>query len=316
MEKILEIKNLSKVYEKGRPAVEDVSFSMGNGEVIAIFGESGCGKSSLLQMISGYLEPDVGRVFINGKKLAYPSEILMPGDPDIEIVRQDYDLFPNHKIEEVLDYKLRKYPDDFIKARTEELLTICGLMEYRTRIIKNLSGGQQQRVAIAQALANEPDVLLMDEPFNSLDGNRKRILRKLIRSIVDTYQVSVVLVTHDAEDVFQLADELIVMHNGAFVQKGKPMDVYQNPQNAYVAELMGEVNYLNDKTGIRPENIKIKKSEKGKGLIKSADFNGGYYRYEIEENQKDWIVYSTKSWKKGARVELSNSKSKQVLIKE
>jgi ABC-type Fe3+/spermidine/putrescine transport system ATPase subunit len=316
MEKVLEIKNISKAYNTDKPAVKDVSFSMGNGEIVAIFGESGCGKSSLLQMISGYLEPDSGRVFINGNKLPYPSEILMPGDPDIEIVRQDYDLFPNHKIEEVLDYKLRKYPDNFIKERIEELLKVCGLEEYRNRIIKNLSGGQQQRVAIAQALANEPDVLLMDEPFNSLDGNRKRALRKLIRSIVDTYQVSVVLVTHDAEDVFQLADQLIVMNKGVFVQKGDPMSIYQKPQDSYVAELLGELNYLDNKTGVRPEDIKIRKNKSGESRIDIVDFNGGYYRYEVIQADKRWVVYDTVSWNQGLQVDLTIDSNKKVLIVE
>ena len=296
MKNVLEVKNITKAYDNESPAVKDVSFSIAHGEVVAIFGESGCGKSSLLQMISGYLEPDAGRIFINGNKLPYPSEILIPGDPDIEIVRQDYDLFPNHKVEEVLDYKLRKYPDDFIKQRTDELLKLCGLEDYRKRIIKKLSGGQQQRVAIAQALANEPDVLLMDEPFNSLDGNRKRKLRKLIRSIVDTYEVSVVLVTHDTEDVFQLADQLIVMNEGRFIQKGQPMDIYHNPQNRYVAELLGELNYFNDKTGVRPEDIFLSPGEEEGTILETSEFIGGYYRYEIIKDEKNWIVYDTKNW--------------------
>jgi len=314
MKKVLEIKNITKQYDNELPAVQDVSFSLGCGEIVAVFGESGCGKSSLLQMISGFLQPDSGRVFINGKKLPYPSEVLLRGDPDIEIVRQDYDLFPNHKIEEVLDYKLRKYPDDFIRERTDELLNICGLEKYRKRIIKKLSGGQQQRVAIAQALANEPDVLLMDEPFNSLDGNRKRSLRKLIRSIVDTYAVSVVLVTHDAEDVFQLADQLIVMNEGRFVQKGKPMHIYQNPQNSYVGELLGELNYFNEREGIRPENILI---QEGKGaVIENKEFVGGYYRYEVLEDKKKWIVYDTQSWSSTQSISIHFDITHKVNISE
>ncbi len=317
MGKILEIKNISKAYDADMRAVRDVSFTASAGEVVAIFGESGCGKSSLLQMISGYLEPDNGRVYINKKKLHYPSEILIPGDPDIEIVRQDYDLFPNHRIEEVLDYKLRKYPEDFIQKRTTELLQVCGLEQYRKRIIKQLSGGQQQRVAIAQALANEPDVLLMDEPFNSLDGGRKRKLRKLIRSIVDIYQITVVLVTHDAEDVFQLANQLIVMDEGQFIQKGKPMDIYKKPRNKYVAELLGELNYLDDKSGVRPEDVLIEKNRNRKGgaFIEHVDFNGGYYRYEISEGDKKWIAYDTVSWKEGAKVKITFNKKSKVRIK-
>ena len=314
MKKILEIKNITKAYDNGSPAVEDVSFSIGQGEVVAIFGESGCGKSSLLKMISGFLEPDSGRVFINGNKLAYPSEILKKGDPDIEIVRQDYDLFPNHRVEEVLDYKLRKYPDDFIKERTDELLKLCGLDQYRKRIIKNLSGGQQQRVAIAQALANEPDVLLMDEPFNSLDGNRKRSLRKLTRSIVDTYQVSVVLVTHDAEDVFQLADQLIVMLDGKFVQKGKPMELYRNPVSNYVAELLGELNYLGNSKGVRPEDVLINEGNEEGTFIVSSEFIGGYYRYQIVKDDKTLIAYDTKKWETNLPVKVSFDQTNLVNI--
>jgi ABC-type Fe3+/spermidine/putrescine transport system ATPase subunit len=316
MNKVLDIKNISKAYDNDGPAVKDVSFSLSSGEIVAIFGESGCGKSSLLQMISGYLEPDAGRVFINGKKLPYPSEILMPGDVDIEIVRQDYDLFPNHKIEEVLDYKLRKYPDDFIVKRTQELLQICGLERYKDKIIKKLSGGQQQRVAIAQALANEPDVLLMDEPFNSLDGNRKRKLRKLIRSIVDTYSVSVVLVTHDAEDVFQLADQLIIMDSGEFIQKGKPIDVYHNPRNTYVGKLLGELNFLSDKSGVRPEDVIIKEDKGGDAKVLVSDFIGGYYRYEIRDVVREWIVYDTKKWEVNVPIKISYDKSSEVKIGE
>lgn len=315
MGNLLDVQHLSKIYEESL-AVNDASFSVSQGEVVAIFGESGCGKSSLLRMISGFLEPDGGRVFINQKELPYPSEILMPGDPDIEIVKQDYDLFPNHKIEEVIDYKLRKYPEDYIQERTEELLNLCGLQEYRYKIIKNLSGGQQQRVAIAQALANEPDVILMDEPFNSLDIGRKRSLRKLIRSIVDTLNISVVLVTHDAEDVFVLADKLIVMNNGRFIQEGKPLDVYRSSQNKYVAELLGEINYIDESTGVRPEDLVIHEDSKGDQFIKEVDFNGGYFRYVITDNEKDWIVYDTKKREKGGTIRLSYDENELVKIKE
>ena len=269
---VLKVDGLSKSYDLESPVVQNVSFEVKKGQVITLFGESGCGKSTLLKMISGHLEPDTGRVFINDKKLPYPSEILIPGDANIELVKQDYDLFPNHKVDEVLYYKLRKYVDEYVEERTVELLDACGLLPYRYRIVKTLSGGQQQRLAFAQALADEPDVILLDEPFNSLDSSKRRGLRSLVKKVVETYQLSVVMVTHDIEDVFSLSDDLIIMKEG---------------------KVLGEINYIdsNKKTAIRPEDINLELG--GKAKIVEQSFTGTYYRLEVVEKEKSWIVYNT-----------------------
>jgi len=313
MDKVLSVQGLSKVYEGDVPAVNDVSFDLYEGEIVAIYGESGCGKSTLLKMISGFLEPEAGRVYINDKELPYPSEILMPGDPNIEIVKQDYDLFPNHRIEEVLDFKLRKYPDEYVTSRIEELLNACGLQEYRSRVVKLLSGGQQQRVAIAQAIANEPDVVLMDEPFNSLDRTRRRELRALMKSIVKQYHLSIVLVTHDAEDLFSLADRVVVMKDGKVLQQGAPNDLYLKPTNEYVAKLMGELSFV-EGIGYRPEDILLKDDTDGHYSIVEEEFLGGYYRYELTANESNVFVYDTQKRSLNQNYSLSfNERNKVVL---
>ena len=313
MDKVLSVQGLSKVYEGDVPAVNDVSFDLYEGEIVAIYGESGCGKSTLLKMISGFLEPEAGRVYINDKELPYPSEILMPGDPNIEIVKQDYDLFPNHRIEEVLDFKLRKYPDEYVTSRIEELLNACGLQEYRSRVVKLLSGGQQQRVAIAQAIANEPDVVLMDEPFNSLDRTRRRELRALMKSIVKQYHLSIVLVTHDAEDLFSLADRVVVMKDGKVLQQGAPNDLYLKPTNEYVAKLMGELSFV-EGIGYRPEDILLKDDTDGHYSIVEEEFLGGYYRYELTDNESNVFVYDTQKRSLNQNYSLSfNERNKVVL---
>lgn len=309
---VLKVDDLSKSFEGGVAAVQGVSFSVKKGEVLTLFGESGCGKSTLLKMISGYLEPNSGRVYINGKKLAYPSEILIPGDPDIEIVKQDYDLFPNHKVDEVLHYKLRKYLDEYIEERTVELLDACGLLEHRKRIVKTLSGGQQQRLAIAQALADEPDVILLDEPFNSLDSSKRRGLRDLVKKVVASYQLSVVMVTHDIEDVFSLSDQLMILKDGKAISEGNPFEVYDNPDSHFVGELMGELTYLDDEklTAIRPEEIKL--SSKGEGVVVSREFTGAYFRYVVGLKKKNWIVYSTNQFNVNDSVSIDYDESKLI----
>ncbi len=312
-EVVLKVDRLSKSYDLGSPVVKNVSFEVKRGQVITLFGESGCGKSTLLKMISGYLEPDHGRVFINGRKLPYPSEILIPGDANIELVKQDYDLFPNHKVDEVLHYKLRKYIDEYVEERTVELLDACGLLPYRHRIVKTLSGGQQQRLAFAQALADEPDVILLDEPFNSLDSIKRRGLRSLVKKVVETYQLSVVMVTHDIEDVFSLTDQLIIMKNGKVESRGTVKELYYKPSSYFVTELLGEINYVNQsrKIAIRPEDIKLKSS--GQARIVEQSFTGAYYRVEVLENKKSWIVYSTNQLDENKNYSIILNESKLIL---
>ncbi len=290
---VLKVDGLSKSYDLESPVVQNVSFEVKKGQVITLFGESGCGKSTLLKMISGHLEPDTGRVIINDKKLPYPSEILIPGNANIELVKQDYDLFPNHKVDEVLYYKLRKYVDEYVEERTVELLDACGLLPYRYRIVKTLSGGQQQRLAFAQALADEPDVILLDEPFNSLDSSKRRGLRSLVKKVVETYQLSVVMVTHDIEDVFSLSDDLIIMKEGKVARRGTVNELYYQPKSYFVTELLGEINYIdsNKKTAIRPEDMNLELG--GKAKIVEQSFTGTYYRLEVVEKEKSWIVYNT-----------------------
>lgn len=257
---LFELRGISKSYQNGQPALEQLSLSLQAGEIYGLLGESGAGKSTLLQLAANLINPDQGELWLDGEKLPRPSDLLIPGHPDIKIVHQDYQLSPVLSVRENIRYVLRYYEKDFRDARIEELLDLCQLQEVAEHPTKLLSGGEKQRTAIARALAEEARVLLLDEPFANLDlPNNRRLLETIRRSVAETGAVCI-FVTHHASDALGLSHRMGVLRNGRLLQTGTAQELYRFPLNAYVARVCGEANFL-------PQDWAQQHFGKGKGHI-------------------------------------------------
>lgn len=296
----LEVRNLAKkYYQQAEKAVVNVSFSLREGEILTIVGESGSGKTSLLHIIGGLLEPDAGEVLLEFGKVLPPSARLVAGHPYINIVHQNFKMFPLFNIYDNISYFLRQYKVDYQRKRVGELLSLCKLEGIENKLPHELSGGQLQRVALAIALANKPKLLLLDEPFSNLDASLKLYLKKEISTILKESNTSAIMVTHDPQDAFGMADRVAVMRKGEILQIDKPQYVYQAPANLYVAQLFGEVNVLEPslikylklseswesiQLMIRPADIKIasKQTSNTEATITNIDFMGAFYRLEVQ----------------------------------
>ncbi|HEX5580514.1 MAG TPA: ABC transporter ATP-binding protein [Gemmatimonadaceae bacterium] len=242
---VLAVHGLVKRYARGAaPAVDDVSFTVRRGEIMAVVGESGCGKSTLLRLVAGLEVPDAGSVEIGGRTVAGAGRWVSPEKRGVGMVFQDFALFPHMTVEGNVRYGLREMPRAERASRVAEMLELVGLAGLGARYPHQLSGGQQQRVALARALAGEPSILLLDEPFSSLDTALKRSLREEMRAILERTSTTTLLVVHDAEDVMMLADRAAVLRAGRVLQEADPDTLYRKPQDEYVAHFFGETNVL------------------------------------------------------------------------
>jgi iron(III) transport system ATP-binding protein len=244
-EPVLSVEGLTKRYTRGAaPAVSEVDLRVGAGELVAVVGESGCGKSTLLRLVAGLEVPDGGEIRIGGRAVANGRAWIPPERRGVGMVFQDFALFPHMTAEQNIVYGLGRLPRAERRPRAEAMLELVGLAGYDRRYPHQLSGGQQQRVALARALAPEPSLLLLDEPFSSLDTTLKRALREELGDILRRTHTTALLVVHDAEDVLVLADRAAVMRAGRVVQEGDPQRLYRQPSDEYVAHFFGETNVL------------------------------------------------------------------------
>lgn len=235
----LTIKNIYKTYN-GTPALRGVSFSVTEGEIVAILGPSGCGKSTLLSIIAGLESPDQGEILWDGYSLT-PVPTFKRG---FGLMFQDYMLFPHKNIHDNVTFGLEmlKWEKDEIERRAAKVLEFVGLSDYGKRDIHTLSGGEQQRIALARSLAPNPRLLMLDEPFSSLDRNlRERLLNEL-REILANMNQTALYVTHDQEEAFALADRVVVMNLGQVIQIGTPEAIYNKPASEFVARFLGFKN--------------------------------------------------------------------------
>lgn len=240
---MLELKNISFTYITAA-VIEAVSFSVPKGQNIAVIGESGCGKSTLLKLIYGLYDLDAGTISYDGKPILGPKYNLIPGADFIKYLAQDFDLMPYITVEENVGKFLSNIYKDKKQARVQELLEMVEMTEYAQVKAKYLSGGQQQRVALARVLALEPEILLLDEPFSQIDSFRKNALRRNLFQYLKEKQITCIIATHDSTDALSFSDQTIVMQNGKVIAQNSPKELFQNPSNAYVASLFGEVNVL------------------------------------------------------------------------
>lgn len=240
---MLEIDTISFAYDTVT-VINKVKFNLKRGQNLSIIGESGCGKSTLLKLIYGLYDLDEGSIWWNGKAILGPKFHLVPGDPDMKYLAQDFDLMPYITVEENVGKFLTNTQPEHKAARIYELLEMVEMSAFANIKARYLSGGQMQRIALARVLALEPEVLLLDEPFSNIDSFRKGALRRNLFAYLKGKGITCIIASHDSIDALSFSDETIVMKSGAIVQHSESKRVYLKPANKYVASLFGEVNEI------------------------------------------------------------------------
>jgi iron(III) transport system ATP-binding protein len=254
----LSARHLSKHYRREeQAAVDDVSFDLPEGRLLALVGESGSGKSTLLRLIAGLEKPDAGEILLDDRVLSSPRILVPPERRDIGLVFQNHALFPHLTVEKNIAFGLRKLPRAERQAVIAPLLELVGLTRMGGRYPHELSGGERQRVALARALAPNPRVLLLDEPFSSLDARLRHSVRDETQAILKQRGATALFVTHDTGDALSIADRIVVLKDGRVQQEGAPPEVYYAPANSYVASFFGTCNFLPIRSLPHPSGARI-----------------------------------------------------------
>ena len=247
VKKGVRLEHISKIYQDPKTgkdfyAVKDTSLTIEPGSFVTLLGPSGCGKTTTLRMIAGFESPDEGEIYLGDEAI----NALTPNKRDTAMVFQSYALFPHYNVFDNVAYglKLRKVPKEEIKERVMKILDLVELTGMEGRMTNQLSGGQQQRVALARALVIEPSVLLFDEPLSNLDAKLRVSMRTEIRRIQQEVGITAIYVTHDQSEAMALSDNIIIMKNGVVEQMGTPQEIYYHPVNEFVADFIGEANFL------------------------------------------------------------------------
>lgn len=294
---ILELKDIKKIYE-GEKGVKNFNLTVENGEFITLLGPSGCGKTTTLNLIAGFLKPDLGDIFIENQKISH----LAPEKRPVSTVFQNYALFPHMSVLENIAYGIRFFKKISKKKSLEkgaEFVNLVGLEGYENTSIGTLSGGQQQRVALARSIATGAKVLLLDEPLSNLDIALRTRLRRELKELQRKTGMTMIFVTHDQGEALSLSDRIVVMQNGSIVQIGTPEEIYYNPKTLYVANFVGKTNHFTDNKRdyfVRPEDINLIKNPNGKYSIKEMMFLGHLTEVIIEnEKHKIEVIISGKA---------------------
>ena len=324
---IIELKHISKVYDdNGFKAVDDFNLEVKRGEFVTFLGPSGCGKTTTLRMIAGFELPSGGEILLNGEDISR----LPANKRPINTVFQRYALFPHMNIYDNIAFglKLKKLPKDEIRKKVKRVLSIVDLEGFENRKIATLSGGQQQRIAIARALVNEPEILMLDEPLGALDLKMRKEMQLELKSMHDRLGITFIYVTHDQEEALTMSDKIVVLSEGKIQQIGTPEDIYNEPKNAFVADFIGESNIFKgimtghmkvrfcggEFTGmddiaegtlvdvvVRPEDVILTNNEEGTvaGEVTSVIFKGMHYEIAVESGKYEMIVRTTKCYSVG-----------------
>ena len=331
---IIEIKHVTKAFsDNGFVAVSDFNLEIKRGEFVTFLGPSGCGKTTMLRMIGGFDVPTSGEMLLGGKDIT----AIPPYKRPVNTVFQRYALFPHMNIYDNIAFglKLKKLPKDEMDAKVKRVLEIVDLEGFEDRKVSTLSGGQQQRIAIARALVNEPEILLLDEPLGALDLKMRKEMQLELKAMHDRLGITFIYVTHDQEEALTMSDKIVVMSRGQIQQIGTPEDIYNEPANAFVADFIGESNIFKGiMTGklkarfaggefecvddvpegtqvdivIRPEDV-IWDADSSKGTISGkvtgVIFKGMHYEITVESGKYEMVIRSTKSPKVGDTIGMS-----------
>lgn len=308
----VEMKNINKTFGDFK-ASDNISFGIEKGKLIGLLGPSGSGKTTILRMLAGLEYPDSGDIFINGSRV----NDLPASKRGIGFVFQNYALFRYMTVHDNIAFglEIQKKNKKECKERVEELLSLIGLEGLGNRYPHQLSGGQKQRVAFARALAPNPQLLLLDEPFAAIDAKVRQELRSWLKETINKVGITSIFVTHDQDEAIEVADEIIITNKGRIEQKGSPLDIYRNPETLFVAEFVGQSSLLDDyskligfqgaqsgsKAIIRPEFIKVSRKEEALlypnsvegGIVEKVSFRGSYS--EIKIRVKDYQLTATRS---------------------
>ena len=327
---IIELRHISKVYsDNGFKAVDDFNLEVKRGEFVTFLGPSGCGKTTTLRMIAGFEMPTSGEILLNGEDISQ----LPANKRPINTVFQRYALFPHMNIYDNIAFglKLKKVPKEEIIKKVKRVIDIVDLEGFENRKISTLSGGQQQRIAIARALVNEPEILMLDEPLGALDLKMRQEMQIELKHMHDELGITFIYVTHDQEEALTMSDKIVVLSEGRIQQIGTPEDIYNEPQNAFVADFIGESNIFKGiMTGhmkvrfcggefigmddvpegtlvdvvVRPEDVIITKPEDGiiEGEVVSVIFKGMHYEVTVESGKYEMVIRTTKCYSVGERI--------------
>jgi iron(III) transport system ATP-binding protein len=243
-EPIVELRGVSCAYEPGRPAVSDISFAVRHGEVLCLLGPSGCGKTTILRAIAGFESVTEGSITLSGQVVSSPHVLIPTEERHVGMVFQEYALFPHLRVGRNIAFGLRRVPRAQRKAMVEDLLKLTGLTGLDRRYPHELSGGQQQRVALARALAPQPILLLLDEPFSNLDPDMATRMRQDLHDLLKRTKTTAILVTHDHDEAFAMADRIAVLNHGRLEQFDVPEVIYHTPSTPFVADFVGQADFL------------------------------------------------------------------------
>ena len=329
---IISLKDIAVSYD-GEPVLSGFNLEIRDGEFITLLGPSGCGKTTVLRTIGGFIKPDAGEVFFSGKNIT----ALPPHKREVNTIFQKYALFPHLNVYDNIAFgmRLKGKSERQVKETVHEMLGMVNLSGYAHRGVSQLSGGQQQRVAIARALANEPKVLLLDEPLSALDLKLRKDMQVELKKIQQQTGITFVFVTHDQEEALSMSDRVVVMDGGVIQQTGSPTDIYNEPENAFVADFIGESNILDglmledysvkfaghkfqclDKgfgtntpvdVVIRPEDIDVVQADSTHitGEVTGVTFKGVHYEIIVDVAGFKWMIQSTDYRAVGDRIGLS-----------
>ena len=328
---IIELQNIVVSFD-GERVLDNFSLSIKDSEFVTLLGSSGCGKTTTLRLIAGFLQPDEGNVLFDGEVI----NGVPPYKRPVNTIFQRYALFPHYNVYDNIAFGLRvkKVPEKEIKQQVSQMLKLVNLEGFEKRSVAKLSGGQQQRVAIARAVINKPKVLLLDEPLAALDLKLRKDMQNELKNIQKQLGITFIYVTHDQEEALSMSDTVVVMNEGKIQQIGTPIDIYNEPQNAFVADFIGESNILDGimekdflvnvdgvdfpcldrgfgekepvDVVIRPEDVKIVEPIKGKltGTVTSVTFRGVHFEIIVDIENFKWMIQTTEEHKVGDEVGL------------
>lgn len=291
-------------HNPGKTQVTDISFTLEVTDRLAIAGETGSGKTSLVKMIAGLLQPKSGQALLNGTRVLGADEQLIPGNKKIAYLSQHFELRNNYQVIELLNMV-----NEMTQEEAHEIYKICRIDHLLNRWTRELSGGEKQRISLAKLLITQPQLLILDEPFSNLDVINKMLMKEVIDDYLKAYNVGCIMVSHHAEEILSWANKLGILHNGKLVQYGSVAEVYYKPVNMQVAGIMGAYNLIDDsvfselnqntqfhkienKYLVRPAQITFCKVENGflKGSVEAIRFYGNYFMYDVKVKQQKIMV--------------------------